>query len=433
MEISELHNLYIQYPVISTDTRNILQDSIFFALKGNNFNGNEFAAKALQNGAKYAIIDEEKYKLDDRYILVHDVLKALQALAHYHRKQFKIPIIAITGTNGKTTTKELTACILSKQYNVLYTKGNLNNQIGVPLTLLQLNKRHEIAVIEMGASHVGDIKELCEIADPTFGLITNIGIAHIEGFGSFENLTSTKAELYDYIEQVEGKIFIDIDNEQLKKLLSARQLTSISYGITKDPDSFVIGEILENSPYLKLEWCIGIHTCFTVSTKIVGTYNLDNILAAITIGKYFGVNSASICEAVEQYTPDNNRSQLVQTEKNDVIVDAYNANPTSMKAALASFSTMRVTNKLPILGDMLELGSNSVAEHQSIINTLMHNEFEQAYLVGDIFSQVEDSRYKHFKNCDELVTYLHAHPLSDTYVLLKGSRGMKLEKALDAL
>ena len=432
MEISELHSLYIQYPSVSTDTRDIKLDSLFFALKGNKFNGNEFANKALESGAKYAIIDEQKYQVDERYILVSDVLKTLQALAHYHRKQFKIPIIGITGTNGKTTTKELTACILSKQYNVLYTKGNLNNQIGVPLTLLQLNKQHEIAVIEMGASHLGDIKELCEIADPTYGLITNIGVAHIEGFGSMENLINTKAELYDYIAQIEGKVFIDIDNEQLKKLMLAKKMTSITYGITKDPESFIVGKILENSPYLKLEWCIGVHTCFTVNTKIVGTYNLDNILAAISIGKYFGVNSNAICEAVEQYAPDNNRSQLVQTEKNNVIVDAYNANPTSMKAALASFATMRVTNKLPILGDMLELGSNSLAEHQSIVNNLKHNDYQQAYLVGSIFSQT-DSPYKHFKDCDDLIAFLHDNPLHDTYVLLKGSRGIQLESALSSL
>lgn len=429
MEISELHSLYTQYPTITTDTRNVINNSIFFALKGGNFNGNEFAKEALAKGAKYAVVDESKYVMDERYILVSNVLKTLQALAHYHRKQFTIPIIAITGTNGKTTTKELAANILAKQYNVLYTKGNFNNHIGVPLTLLQLTKKHEIAVIEMGASHLGDIKELCEITCPDFGLITNIGVAHMEGFGSMENLIKTKSELYDFIVSVNGKVFLDANNSLLTRIAEEKGITSITYGIDKNPNYFIVGKVLESSPYLKFEWCIGTHTCFVASTQLVGRYNLTNALAAISIGKYFGVNSQSIGEAVEQYKPDNNRSQLLQTPLNFIIVDAYNANPTSMRAALDNFKTMNVTDKVLILGDMKELGSNSEQEHLNIIDYLKDNDFEQVYLIGDIFSKI-DSNYKHFSECNQFIDYLKEHPIRDSYILLKGSRSIQLEKCL---
>lgn len=427
MDISALYEIYKQYPEITTDTRNCPPNSIFFALKGANFNGNEYALKALESGSKYAIVDEKEFATRPNIILVDNCLKTLQQLANFHRNKFRLPIIAITGTNGKTTTKELVTSVLSQEYNVLSTQGNLNNHIGVPLTLLRLRKEHEIAVIEMGANHVGEIKFLSEIAEPTFGLITNVGHAHLEGFGSFENIVKTKGELYDYIRATDGKVFVDYDNQYLKKM--SEGLISLYYGL-KD-DLFVSGKVLENKPYLVFEWHF-MSNCHRVETQLIGEYNLSNALAAITIGEYFGIKSKLICKAIEEYVPTNNRSQLKETAKNMLIIDAYNANPTSMHAALENFDHMDVNHKALILGDMRELGHDTDLEHQKIADYVAMHNFPQAYFVGENFSRVNTS-YPRFKNLDELKDYLVAHPLKDNYILIKGSRGIQLEKCFDIL
>ncbi|MFV0468752.1 MAG: UDP-N-acetylmuramoyl-tripeptide--D-alanyl-D-alanine ligase [Dysgonomonas sp.] len=429
MDIPELYEIFKQYPFVTTDTRNCINNSIFFALKGSNFNGNEYAAKALEQGCSYAVIDEEKYKKDDRFILVDDVLKTLQSLANYHRHQIKIPIIGITGTNGKTTTKELIAAVLTKEYNVLYTEGNLNNHIGVPLTLLRLTKQHEIAVIEMGANHVGEIKHLAEIAEPHFGLITNIGQAHLEGFGSFENIIKTKGELYDYIRsRSDGKIFIDYENKYLRNMET--DITPIYYG--SQEELFISGHLLEMNPYLKFEWrFLDFH--YIVQTKLIGDYNMTNVLAAVAVGRYFGVRSEKISEAIEEYSPNNNRSQFKKTEKNMLIIDAYNANPTSMHAALENFSHMDVKNKSLIIGEMKELGSNSNSEHQKVVDYIADHNFSNVYLVGNNFSNVDHQKYKVYETSDALKEFLAQNPLENQYILIKGSHGIHLENCLDIL
>ena len=428
MEIAELYKLYKQYPEVSTDTRNAPKDSIFFALKGANFNGNEYAEKAIDNGCSYAVVDEEKYATRPNIILVEDALVTLQELARYHRKHIKTPVIGITGTNGKTTTKELITSVLSQEYNVVSTRGNLNNHIGVPLTLLRIKKEHEIAVVEMGASHVGEIKFLSDIAQPNYGLITNIGHAHIEGFGSYENVIKAKGELYEYIRGTrDGKIFIDFDNSLLREM--AEGITSIYYGL--NDDLFISGKVLSTNPYLEFEWRFGGKKN-KVKTKLIGDYNLSNALAAITVGKYLGINASLICKAIEGYEPTNNRSQLKKTDKNMLIIDAYNANPTSMYAALVNFDHMDVSRKVLILGDMKELGPDTDMEHQKIADYISHHNFDAAMLVGDNFSRIKTD-IPRFKNMDGLQDYLLSHPLQDSYILLKGSRSVQLEKCIEFL
>ncbi len=431
MEITKLYEVFLKYPNITTDSRNCPSDSIFFALKGNNFNGNEYAAAALNNGCKYAVVDQAEYATEPNILLVEDSLKTLQELANLHRSKFKIPIIAITGTNGKTTTKELVTAVLSEEYNVLSTKGNLNNHIGVPLTLLNLKKEHEIAVIEMGANHRGEIAELARIADPTHGLITNIGYAHLEGFGSYENIIKAKSELYEYISnRKDGKIFIDRDNEVLQKVSDG--ITKIEYG--KEEDSFVTGKVVSNDPFLCFVWRFS-RKPHVVQTKLIGEYNISNALAAITIGKYFGIKSSLVCDAIENYEPVNNRSQLKETSKNKVIIDAYNANPTSMFAALTNFSKLPLPlhHKALILGDMKELGENSVNEHQKITDFLKEKDFDKVFLIGENFCKTE-SPYRCFENLHEFGKYLSENnPFEDDYILIKGSRGVELEKCLEFL
>lgn len=428
MEISELYKIYQQYPEVSTDTRNCPNKSIFFALKGANFNGNEYAEKAIQSGCSYAIVDEKEYANHPNIILVEDCLQTLQQLARFHRNQIKTPIIAITGTNGKTTTKELVTSVLTQEYNVIATQGNLNNHIGVPLTLLRIRKEHEIAVVEMGANHVGEIKFLAEIADPNYGLITNLGHAHIEGFGSFENIVKTKGELYDHIRNsTYGKLFVDYDNTLLKDM--AEGITSIYYG--KNEDLFISGKVLSINPYLEFEWKF-TDTRKAVKTKLIGEYNLSNALAAITIGKYFGVKSGLICQALENYEPTNNRSQLKETGKNMLIIDAYNANPTSMHAALENFDHMDVSRKVLILGDMRELGIDSEMEHQKIADYVAHHNFDRVIFVGNNFSNVNTGHIQ-VRDLESLKDYLTKNPIKDSYILLKGSRGVQLEKCIDML
>lgn len=427
-KISELYKIYKQYPEVSTDTRNTSKDSIFFALKGANFNGNEYAEKAIDGGCSYAVVDEAKYATRPNIILVDNVLETLQELAKYHRRQLKTPVIGITGTNGKTTTKELITAVLAQEYNVISTIGNLNNHIGVPLTILRIKKEHEVAVIEMGANHVGEIKLLAEIAQPTYGLITNIGHAHIEGFGSYENVVKAKGELYDYIRSTrDSKIFIDYDNTLLREM--SEGITSIYYGF--EENLFVSGKVISIRPYLELEWKFG-NKRNKVKTKLIGEYNLMNALAAITIGKYMGVKASLICKAIENYEPTNNRSQLKETDKNMLIIDAYNANPTSMHAALENFNHMDVNHKVLILGDMKELGPDTDMEHQKVADYISHHNFDKVIFVGDNFSRI-NTNYPRFRDLESLKDYLKANPIEDSYILLKGSRGVQLEKCIDIL
>jgi len=429
MEISHLYDLFKQYPIVITDTRNSVKNSIFFALKGANFNGNEYARQAIENGCQYAIVDEKKYADPSANILlVDDVLKTLQRLAHHHRSMFKIPVIAITGTNGKTTSKELITAVLSQEFKVLSTEGNFNNHIGVPLTLLRMTKEHEIAVIEMGANHVGEIRTLTEIADPNFGLITNIGHAHIEGFGSFENVIKAKGELYDYMRlRKDGKIFVDNDNSYLKNMVT--DLDPIYYGTGEN--LFVSGKTESIDPFLIFSWRFS-KNYHLVKTNLIGEYNLTNALAAVTIGKYFGVRTPLICKALNEYIPSNNRSQFKKTDKNTLVIDAYNANPSSMEAAINNFAKISASNKVLILGDMRELGTDSNAEHQKIVDLITNNNFKEVYLIGDNFNNVETS-YPRFHNLEDFSTYLKKHPLSDKYILIKGSRSNQLEKSIDLL
>lgn len=430
MEISALYTIFQQHPHVTTDTRNCSPNSIFVALKGATFNGNTFAKSALEQGCSYAIVDEKEYATEPNILLVDNCLETLQQLANYHRRQFKIPVLAITGSNGKTTTKELVMSVLSQEYNVIATQGNYNNHIGVPLTLLRIQKEHDIAIIEMGANHMGEIKKLTEIAEPNYGLITNIGHAHIEGFGSYENIIKAKGELYDFIKGTkEGKIFVDSSNPTLMKM--ANGMAIIEYGIGNKESLFVTGTVLSCTPHLEFEWCMASN-CQVVKTKIIGEYNLPNALAAITIGKYFGVKSDLISKAIREYEPTNNRSQLKETGKNMLIIDAYNANPTSMQAALNNFSLLNVNHKVLILGDMKELGPDTDVEHQKIADYVETNGFDEAYFVGENFSHV-NTKFPLYKNFEELRAHLSSHPIEGSYVLLKGSRSMQLENCIDLL
>jgi len=425
MSIEELYQLFSKHPVISTDSRCIESDSLFFALKGENFNGNTFAENALNLGAAFSIIDEAEYKISNRYILVDNTLTTLQELSRYHRLQLGIPIIAITGTNGKTTTKELITSVLSKKYTITSTKGNLNNHIGVPFTLLSLNATTEIGVVEMGANHPGEIAELCKIALPDFGLITNVGKAHLEGFGSFEGIKRTKGELYRFIEKKGGKIFRNTTNPDLKEL--AGELETIAYRTTPEGEG-IEGEIVQSSPFLvfKVKFPKG---WLYIKTNLVGGYNLENALAAVCIGNYFGVDPIDISEAIGSYKPSNNRSQFITTARNQILMDAYNANPTSMEAALENFKTIESPLKGVILGDMFELGAAAHEEHQKITDFLTSiGGLSMVLLVGKEFSKCDASiNYRKFDNIELLTKFLEIENPEGYLFLIKGSRGMKLE------
>ncbi len=422
--ISQLYSIFKQYPVICTDSRDCPANSLFFALKGDNFNANAFALPALEKGCRYAVIDEAEYETDERFILVDDVLKTLQRLAGFHRRQLGTPVLAITGTNGKTTTKELTASVLKQKYNILYTQGNLNNHIGVPLTLLKLTSGHEIAIVEMGASAQGEIRDLCEIAHPNYGIITNVGKGHLEGFGSFEAIKKTKAELYNYITANGKLIFINKENSLLCDMAKEAGLENKSMG-------YIPGKILSSSPFPEMEIC-GNEQNFNVQTHLIGSYNAENVLAAATIGQYFSVAEEQIKQGLEEYIPQNNRSQFIDKGSNKLIVDAYNANPTSMSLAIKNFAQINATNKMLILGDMLELGEQSEQEHQNIVNLLKDNQFNKVLLVGKEFGKI-NSTYTKFENVNELLPYLDKEKTENYYVLIKGSRGIKLEQVIDKL
>lgn len=430
MDINRLYEIFKKHPVITTDSRVCPIDAIFFALKGPSFNGNNFATAALKKGCSYAIVDEwnKEEEQPDNIIIVDDVLVALQQLANHHRKQFKTPVLAITGTNGKTTTKELIAAVLSKAFKIAYTQGNFNNHIGVPLTLLSIKKEHEIAIVEMGANHPGEIMQLCEIAEPNYGLITNVGMAHIEGFGSFENIIKTKLELYQYLEKNNGKAFVNIKQKEVLNISPA--LNMIEYGSVNDP-LFVSGSILHNYPCLEFEWRFyeNIHH---VKTKLVGAYNMDNALAAITVGSFFGINSRFITEALENYIPNNSRSQLKNTKRNTLIIDAYNANPTSMKAAVDNFAEYPLLPKAAIIGEMKELGGITQSEHQQLLDLIEAHSFQKVFLVGKAFKGLR-TEYPIFDNVAELMLEFSNNPLIDYCILIKGSNGVQLDKVISYL
>lgn len=426
MKVEELYQLYQMYSTICIDTRKITKDCLFFALKGANFNANEFAEKALENGAKYAIIDEEVFQKDERFILVEDVLETLQKLANYHRHQFTIPFIGLTGSNGKTTTKELITAVLSKKYKTYATKGNFNNHIGVPLTLLSIPKDAEMAVIEMGANHIGEIEFLSKIADPSHGLITNIGKAHIEGFGSFEGVARGKSELYRHLLDNKGVVFVNAQNEHLMRMVT-RFKSPIFY---LKEDGLLNITLKEASPFIVYE-----AEGKEIQTQIIGSYNFENIATALCLGKYFEVPEELAHQAIQEYISDNNRSQVIKKEKNTILMDAYNANPSSMEVALSNFNGMNVSNKVLILGDMFELGTISKEEHQKIVDKALLMEVEKVIFYGKEFSNVSKQAPNvfFFAEKDDLLSFLKEKPLENTYCLIKGSRGSKLEDVLSLI
>jgi len=428
-----LYKLFQKYPIICTDSRQAAPNSIFFALRGENFDANAFAAAALEKGCEFAVIDDAKYAVDERYVLVDNALTALQDLARFHRKQMSATVIGITGTNGKTTTKELVSAVLKEKYKIIYTQGNLNNHIGVPLTLLKIKEEHDFAIIEMGANHVGEIKTLAEIACPDYGIITNVGKAHLEGFGSFEGVMKTKAELYDFILKKGKGIFLNSDNENLMQMahnlvFTAKERIVVFYSLFDTAN--VQGKIISCSPFLKME--ISADQKFSVNTHLIGSYNAENVLAAVAIGNYFGVENKKIKAGIENYKPTNNRSQFIETERNKLVVDAYNANPSSMNFAINNFAEINAENKTLILGDMLELGEQSVAEHQKIVELIENFGFTNVFLTGNFFSETKNN-FKCFENVTELEKYIATNKITNSYILIKGSRGMKLEGVIGLL
>ena len=424
--------------VISTDTRKISKNCLFFALRGDNFNGNEFAMEALNKGAAYSIVDERNLKPDERLIFVDNVLETLQQLSNFHRKQLKIKVIALTGSNGKTTTKELVNAVLSQKYKTYATEGNLNNHIGVPLTLLSLRSFHEFAVVEMGANHQKEIELLCKIAEPFFGLITNIGKAHLEGFGGIEGVKKGKGELFDYLKKTNGKIFLHADDAVLKEICGDYD-NIITYGGSNEYDctgtvfNSSNQQTIKSSTFLK----ISSHSKndseeSIISSNLTGNYNFENILAAVCIGNYFGVEKMQIKKGIENYIPDNQRSQVVEKKSNTFILDYYNANPSSMEAALLNFEKNYEGKKIVILGDMLELGDETEKEHLNIIQLLKKLNFENVILVGRNFSQfTNELKANFFNTSDEAKSFIRKQNYNETSVLLKGSRGLKMEKVME--
>lgn len=428
MRIEEIYKLFLANPVISTDSRAIEKGCLFFALKGDNFDGNKYANNAISKGAAYAVIDEEEFS-GEKTILVNNVLKALQQLAAYHRKQLKIPILGITGTNGKTTTKELISAVLAKKYKVSSTKGNFNNHIGVPLTLLSMTTKTEFGIVEMGANHPGEIAELCKIADPDFGIITNIGQAHLEGFGSFEGVKKTKGEMYAYLHKKDSIIFYNSDNPILEDLGSSLK-QRISYG---ESNATFTGNPVQSPPFihLKVNFAKGV---LYLNSNLIGDFNFENILAAACIANYFEVDPLKIQEAIKNYHPTNNRSQLIVKGAIKIIMDAYNANPTSMSASIKSFLNNASSDNYLILGDMLELGEYSSDEHLKIIKMIPAQLQKNTFLVGNEFCKAGKSTgIKTFQNVAELYSFLELSPIKNGNALIKGSRGILLEKILEIL
>ena len=417
MEIKKIHELYAKHYLIATDTRNIQKNALFFALKGARFNGNKFAQQALKSGANYAIIDEKEYTIDGKTILVDNVLETLQKLANYHRVQLNRPIVALTGSNGKTTTKELINCVLSKKYSTTATTGNLNNHIGVPLTLLSMTPKTEIGIVEMGANHQKEIEFLCSIAQPDYGYITNFGKAHLEGFGGIEGVIKGKSELYSFLIEADKVVFVNPNDAlQVEKTSPAKTIPF--------PENTTF---IDADPFVKLSF-----NADEIQSHLVGDYNYTNIVAAMTIGTYFKVEPLQIKEAIENYVPTNNRSQIIKKESNHIILDAYNANPSSMKVALENFSKIKKEFKTVILGDMFELGEESTKEHQEIVNLADSFYFTNTLYVGTHFYKA-DTENKQFESFEALNNFLTNEPVENHSILIKGSRGMQLERALDAL
>lgn len=452
MTIKELYKLYQEHPCITTDSRDCPEGSIFLALKGENFNGNQFALQALEKGCSYAIVDEtialdnldglenlERLdNLEKHIIQVSDCLQTLKDLAREHRRQFHIPVIGITGTNGKTTTKELIAAVLQQKYNVLFTQGNFNNDVGVPKTLFRLTAEHDIAVIEMGASHPGDIKTLAETAEPTCGLITNVGRAHLQGFGSFKNVVKTKGELYDFLgRRGESLVFLNADNERLVDILPDNVWVAPYSTNLENVEGCTVGEVISCAPFLKFRWRESDTNLeeraangqepvwYEVQTQLIGSYNIDNMMAAIAVGLNFGVEPAAINAALEAYKPSNNRSQLTVTEKNHLVVDAYNANPSSMRAALDNFRLMDVKPKMAILGEMRELGNSSRKEHQKLVAQLAESHLDEVWLVGDEYVDLP-AAFHHFHDVEEVKAAIAEHQPEGYYILIKGSNSTRL-------
>lgn len=425
MDISGLYKIFLEHPTVTTDSRECPEGSIFFALKGASFNGNAFAGKALEQGCAYAVVDEKEVAEtgDSRYIVVDDSLSALQQLANYHRRKLGTRIVGVTGTNGKTTTKELLAAVLGEKYNVLYTEGNFNNHIGVPKTLLRLKPEHEMAVIEMGANHPGEIKTLVNIVEPDYGLITNVGKAHLAGFGSFEGVIRTKGELYDYLRDHGGKVFINSGDPILSEI--AGSLVRIKYGISDVADAEVNGEVTVCDPYLNFRWRHEDGPWHNVSTHIIGSYNIMNMLAAACVGLYFEVKPEQVDHALATYVPKNNRSELEVTAHNSLIIDAYNANPTSMNAALTNFRDMKADNKMVILGDMGELGAVSNEEHQKVVDFLKDSGLDEVWLVGKEFGRTV-CPFRKFNDVEEVKQAIAAHRPEGRCILIKGSNSMHL-------
>jgi UDP-N-acetylmuramoyl-tripeptide--D-alanyl-D-alanine ligase len=431
MPISELYKIFLKHPIVCTDSRKITPDCLFFALKGANFNGNRFAVKALEQGAAFAIIDEKKYAVDDRCVLVEDVLTTLQQLANHHRNQFEIPVIAITGSNGKTTTKELINTILSLHYPCHSTQGNFNNHIGVPLTLLAMPLKTEVAIIEMGANHIGEIDFLCQIAEPTHGVITNVGAAHLEGFGSLEGVKKAKGELYRYLERTNGLAFINLDEDFLMEM-AGDKLYKVAYRKNDNPDLKVPEfetKLVAANPFIEVAFLSKKGNLQNISSQLIGLYNFNNIMTATALGRYFKVPFVKIKSAIQNYNPTNNRSQIIEKDGNKYLLDAYNANPTSMTKALQSFATYKGKKKIAILGDMLELGNFSETAHREILD-LAENLDIDVITVGKLFLKIKKNRLKHFLNIEALKGWFWEQNYADTFFLLKGSRGIGLERLL---
>jgi UDP-N-acetylmuramoyl-tripeptide--D-alanyl-D-alanine ligase len=425
MTIQQLYQLFLQYPSVQTDTRKLQQGDIFFALKGPNFNANQFASQALATGAAYVVIDDQPSEMDERFILVDDVLITLQELAKYHRQQFNIPFIAITGSNGKTTTKELVTTVLASHYTTYTTEGNLNNHIGIPLTLLRVQKDAEMAVIEMGANHQKEIESYCKYVLPTHGIITNCGKAHLEGFGGIEGVRKGKGELFDYLRKNSGTAFIFSDYDYLVDM--SKDISTIyRYGTA---DAAVTGEVIACEPFLKVKMTGGTRLN-QINTHLVGEYNLPNVLCAVAIGKFFNVPDEKILAAMENYIPSNSRSQMIEQGSNHIILDAYNANPSSMKAAIDNFAKINATEKILMLGAMMELGEESIAEHENIVDLLKQYNWTNVVLVGGDYSKIKHP-FTYFDNSDKAKDWFKQQQFESSYILIKGSRSMKMEKVLE--
>jgi UDP-N-acetylmuramoyl-tripeptide--D-alanyl-D-alanine ligase len=426
MFITELYDLFLKYPSIQTDSRKVKAGDIFFALKGDHFNGNSFAAKALEDGAVYAVIDEARFAVNDSYILTEDVLATLQHLAQHHRLQLDIPVIGITGSNGKTTTKELLVAVLSAKYKTYATEGNLNNHIGVPLTLLKIKQDAEIAIVEMGANHIGEIAAYCTYANPNFGLINNVGKAHLEGFGSLEGVKKAKGELYDFIRKFNGTIFRNADLDYLQEM-ALGIANQVTYGTS---NAQIIGKPIGDQTMLQLV-VLSSGLEVQLQTQLVGAYNLPNVLAAIAVGHYFNIDIDTIKKALEGYTPSNSRSQLIEKGSNKIILDAYNANPTSMRLALENMASLQSDNKWLLLGAMKEMGDESITEHQALVDLASQLGFKNVLLTGKEF-EATNHQYPCFSDSLQVKDYLLKHKIDNATILIKGSRGSKMEVALEA-